>query len=207
MNGLVYGLLLAFSTQSLALIYNKSSIQEIQRHLLSREGVPLIFLFLTVYWKLQLMPFSYYDEDLYLQPVKLYKLLIIQDLMQYVSHRLEHKYHLKCHIPHHKFVHPIATDSFQGSMCDSLMMIIIPLLVSTQVVHANCFTYQVFGALYSLHLFMIHAHYDHPWEKITSKLGICSAKHHRVHHKKRNKNYGHIFTCWDWIFGTLEEQT
>ena len=99
MNGLVYGLLLAFSTQSIALIYNKSSIQEIQRHLLSREGVPLIFLFLTVYWKLQLMPFSYYDEDLYLQPVKLYKLLIIQDLMQYVSHRLEHKYHLKCAAP------------------------------------------------------------------------------------------------------------
>merc|ERR1712059_246277 len=87
-------------------------------------------------------------------------------------------------------------------MGDTLFMILIPLFVTAQAVHANTWSYIAFGVLYGNYLCLIHCEYQHVWDDFFRILGIATAADHHVHHRVPSWNYGHIFTYWDRLAGT-----
>ena len=157
------------------------------------EGFVLLGAYLTGTWMLGLMPASYYTFDHSdgvhgsIQWPLVAASLILQDAFQYAMHRLEHvpvlyKY---THKPHHKFTNPSWFDAFNGSVSDTVCMILIPLYLSTAVclTSANVWTYMAFGSSYAAWLTMIHTEVVLPWDGIFRRLGLGTAGDHHVHHK------------------------
>ena len=121
-------------------------------------------------------------------------------------HLIEHaanELYKKSHKPHHRHVDPKMFDAFDGSLVDTLCMIIIPLLVTKSLIHCNVWSYMAFGTSYSVWLTLIHAEYMHPWDRFFRMVGFGTSSDHHVHHRLFKYNYGHIFMYWDFIFGTF----
>ena len=87
--------------------------------------------------------------------------LLVQDFVQYVMHVFEHKaspeLYKMSHKPHHRFTNPKLFDAYNGSVADTVLMILIPLYVTANVVHCNVWTYMAFGSLYANWLTLIHS--------------------------------------------------
>ena len=97
------------------------------------------------------------------------------------------------HKPHHRFTNPRLFDAFNGSATDTFLMILVPLFLTSRLVHCNVWSYMAFGSLYANWLTLIHAEYSHPWDPLFRKLGLGTAADHHVHHKLFKFNYGHTF--------------
>jgi sterol desaturase/sphingolipid hydroxylase (fatty acid hydroxylase superfamily) len=152
-----------------------------------------------------LMPASYYSFEGGIQWHLLFAQLLCQDCLQYFMHIIEHagaELYKMSHKPHHKHVDPQMFDAFDGSLVDTLCMIVIPLLVTKSLIHCNVWTYMAFGTSYSAWLTLIHAEYRHPWERVFHLIGFGTSSDHHVHHRLFKYNYGHIFMYWDVLFGT-----
>lgn len=54
--------------------------------------------------------------------------------MHYAEHKVSAKLYQLSHKPHHRFVNPIMFDAFDGSLLDTLLMILLPLTIVTQLV-------------------------------------------------------------------------
>jgi len=177
---------------------------KIVKHISNIEGLLLLSIYLTVSWKLRLLPPSYYVYGDSIEYLKLLKCLLLQDCLQTIVHYFEHKiiFLKKFHDFHHIHIIPNIYDAFDGSLQDTTIMILIPLYITSQVIHINTITYICFGSIYSMYLSLIHADYDHYWDKYLLFIGIMTAKNHRIHHQKRIYNYGHIFSYWDRLLGT-----
>jgi len=202
--GLLYGLFTTSMSQISIFFYSKLRFNDLIHHILAFEGIPLSYLFLFLYWTGGFLPTSYYDLTLRFEAPRFIGMLAVQDLLQYISHLAAHKFKFKYHWPHHKATTPKILDAFKGSVLDTSLMVLLPMFITLQVFHANCVTLQIFGSFYSSYLILIHADYEHSWERITSKLGFATARDHRLHHQKRNVNFGHIFRIWDVLFKTYE---
>mmetsp|Transcript_12345 Transcript_12345/g.28915 ORF Transcript_12345/g.28915 Transcript_12345/m.28915 type:complete len:329 (-) Transcript_12345:157-1143(-) len=175
-------------------------------HLSQPEGFVMLGGYLSGYWMLGLMPTSYYKFTGGIDWVAVAIQLLLQDVVQYLMHFGEHKisfalYRLS-HKPHHRFTNPKLFDAFNGSAADTFLMILIPLLVTSRVVHCNVWTYMAFGSLYANWLCLIHSEYHHPWDAVFRQIGFGTAADHHVHHKLFVKNYGHLFMYADWAFKT-----
>ncbi len=108
------------------------------------------------------------------------------------------------HKPHHRFVNPRLFDAFNGSIGDTVCMILIPLYITANLVHCNVWSYMAFGTIYANYLTLIHSEYYNPWDSLFAYLGIGTAADHHVHHRFFFYNYGHLFTYWDRLFGTYQ---
>ena len=75
------------------------------------------------------------------------------------------------HKPHHRFTNPRLFDAFNGSATDTFLMILVPLFLTSKLVHCNVWSYMAFGSLYANWLTLIHAEYAHPWDPLFRKLG------------------------------------
>ena len=95
-------------------------------------------------------------------------------------------------------------NAFDGSIGDTVCMIIVPLYVTSQIFHVNVWTYMTFGTIYANWLTLIHSEYVHPWDSYFDAIGFGTAENHHVHHKTFKYNYGHLFMYWDYIFGTYK---
>ena len=62
-------------------------------------------------------------------------------------------------------------------------MILIPLAVTAQLLHANVWEYMAFGAAWSAWLCLIHSEVHHPWDGLFRLLGLGTAGDHHVHHR------------------------
>ena len=182
-------------------------VDKIYKHVTQPEGILLLGAYLIISWEYKLLPSTYYEtrygviwKDVWLQ-------LACQDFLQYVIHRIEHVsiIYKQTHGYHHIHVRPIMFDAFDGSFSDTIAMIIIPLIITSNVVHTNTYSYIMFGTMYSSMLTLIHSEYDHPWEFAFRKIGFGTSYEHQIHHKYFKYNYGHIFMYWDHIFGTYYE--
>ena len=109
------------------------------------------------------------------------------------------------HAAHHIHTTPMLYDAFDGSVLDTGLMILLPLLITSRFVNANIWSYMTFGTIYANMLTLIHSKEDHPWDPYARTMGIGTAEDHRVHHKTFKWNYGHIFTYWDRICDTYLE--
>ena len=182
----------------------------LQTHLSQPEGFVLLSLYLSFTWMLNLMPESYYSFEGHIQWSRVFSCLTIQDGLQYAMHRLEHsispEFYKKSHKPHHRFTNPRVFDAFNGSVPDTVLMILIPLFATANIVRdCNVWTYMAFGSMYANWLVLIHSEYVFPWDGIFRKLGLGTPGDHHVHHKVFKYNYGHLFMWFDQVCGTYRD--
>ena len=83
-------------------------------------------------------------------------------------------------------------------------MIIVPLALTAQLLHANVWEYMTFGSIMSAWLLLIHSETHHPWDSIFLLLGLGTAADHHVHHRTFIHNYGHLLMWWDRLAGTYK---
>lgn len=182
--------------------------QETFGHLSQPEGFVMLGGYLTGYWMLNLMPNSYYSFQGGVDWVAVGLQLLCQDVIQFAMHYGEHKVsaaiYRSSHKPHHRFTNPKFFDAFNGSATDTFLMILVPLLVTSRVIHCNVWTYMTFGSLYANWLCLIHSEVHHPWDTLFRQLGFGTAADHHVHHKLFVKNYGHLFMYADRVCGTYK---
>jgi lathosterol oxidase len=193
-------------------------------HLAQPEGFVMLGGYLIGTWMMGLMPASYYSFAGGVNWFQVAQQLLIQDLVQYLMHLIEHEVKTQStigsfvikwpfnlytvsHKPHHRFTNPRLFDAFNGSPTDTFLMILVPLVITARLVDANVWTYMAFGSLYANWLTLIHAEYSHPWDPLFRKLGLGTSSDHHVHHKLFSFNYGHTFMYWDRIFGTYRDPT
>ena len=178
-------------------------------HLGQPEGFVLLGGYLIISWMTGLMPASYYSFSGGIDWPRVAAQLLVQDFVQYCMHMLEHKLdkrlYILSHKPHHRFTNPRLFDAFNGSITDTVAMILVPLIVTARVVDANVWTYMAFGSLYANWLTLIHSEYPHAWDGAFRRLGLGTAADHHVHHKVFKFNYGHLFMYWDRAFGTYKD--
>jgi len=178
-------------------------------HLAQPEGFVMLGGYLTGYWMLGLMPASYYSFSGGINWAHVAVQLLLQDFVQYLMHLVEHKLDARLykasHKPHHRFTNPRLFDAFNGSPTDTFLMILVPLVVTSRLVHANVWSYMAFGSIYANWLTLIHAEYAHPWDGVFRQLGFGTAADHHVHHKLFIYNFGHLFMYWDRLLGTYKD--
>ena len=158
------------------------------------------------------MPASYYHLEGNVQWSYVLLQLLSVDFLMYVAHRLEHRIpfgkravYRNSHKHHHVFKAPKLTDAFNGSIVDTMCMILVPLYLTALLVPCNTWSYVAFGTIYGNYLCIIHCEYHQPWDPVFRALGIGTPGDHHVHHAAFKYNYGHLFTYWDRIFGTYRE--
>ena len=95
-------------------------------------------------------------------------------------------------------------DAFNGSLYDTVCMILLPLMLTARLVDANVWSYMAFGSLYSCWLTLIHSEYVNPWDECFRFVGFGTAADHHVHHKLFVFNFGHLFMYWDVLFGLFK---
>lgn len=179
-------------------------------HLSQPEGFVLLVTYLCVTWMFHLMPNSYYSFEGNIMWKELALCLVIQDGIQFIMHRLEHavspQFYQKSHKPHHRFTNPRLFDAFNGSLADTVFMILIPLYTTANLVRTcNVWTYMAFGSTYANWLTLIHAEYVFPWDGVFRRLGFGTPGDHHVHHKFFKYNYGHLFMWFDQLCGTYRD--
>ncbi|KAJ8608982.1 hypothetical protein CTAYLR_008970 [Chrysophaeum taylorii] len=178
-------------------------------HLFQPEGFVVLGLYLSATWLCGWMPRSYYRFDGGIEWAKVAMCLLVQDALQFAMHRLEHSvspsFYKSSHKPHHRFTNPRTFDAFNGSLADTLLMILVPLFATAWIVRCNVWSYMTFGTLYANWLVLIHSEYHHLWDPVFLMLKFGTAADHHVHHKLFIKNYGHLFMYWDLMCGTYKD--
>ena len=197
-----FSLRLSFFAPSLTSIQKEGAPKyhlatELLHHLSQPEGFILLGAYLTATWMYKFMPESYYSFEGGIIWSHVLLQLLLQDFIQYCMHILEHKASAKfykiSHKFHHKFTNPKLFDAFNGSFADTFCMILIPLFITSRLVHTNVWSYMAFGSLYANWLCLIHAEYIHPWDHLFQSIGFGTAASHHVHHKLFVYNFGHLF--------------
>lgn len=190
-------------------------VEGIRTHIFQPEGFAVLTAYLGITWMYNLMPNSYYQfttNNGNIQYKELLLSLIVQDGIQYVMHRLEHDaspmIYKFSHKPHHKFLNPRLFDAFNGSLMDTICMIIVPLYITANIVRTcNVWTYMAFGSTYACWLTLIHSEYPFIWDPLFRIIGFGTPADHHVHHAFFKYNYGHLFMWYDQIFGTYQSPT
>lgn len=226
--GLTLGILAAFAAQVLVIVYHYArlrwtSTRRVQlqfrpydflegakSHLSNPGGILMMVGYLCVSWMLDIMPCSYYSFQDGVRWWMVFAQITCQDFLMFLLHYFEHKgplgasFYKVSHKPHHRFVNPRLFDAFDGSVPDTFCMILVPLALTAQLLHANVWEYMLFGSLWSAWLCLIHSEVHHPWDGAFRILGLGTAADHHVHHRTFIFNYGHTMTWWDRLAGTYK---
>ncbi len=182
-------------------------LEGVRSHLGNPGGIVMMVVYLVATWMFDIMPCSYYRYDGGVRWWMVGAQVASQDFFMFVMHLIEHKglgaeFYRKSHKPHHRFTNPRLFDAFDGSILDTFTMILVPLAITAQLLHANVWEYMLFGAGWSGWLVLIHSETVHPWDPLFRKIGLGTAADHHVHHKTFVYNYGHTMMWWDRLYGT-----
>jgi len=185
-------------------------LEGIQSHLANPGGIVMLVAYLCASWMFDLMPCSYYSFEGGVRWWMVALQIVSQDLLMFLFHFFEHKgplgpdFYKKSHKPHHRFVNPRLFDAFDGSVPDTFVMILMPLVITARLLPANVWEYMAFGSSWSAWLCLIHSEVEHPWDPLFRKLGLGTAADHHVHHRTFIYNYGHTMMWWDRLAGTYK---
>ena len=183
-------------------------VHDMMGHLARPEGFFLLGTYLTVTWMFRLLPSSYYSFEGGVNPLLVFAQLVCVDFFMAIMHVAEHRVSPKIyqfsHKPHHRFLNPKLFDAFDGSVMDTICMILFPLYLTANIFHCNAWEYMAFGSIYASWLCLVHSEYDHPWDPLFRVIGFGTAADHHVHHKLFIYNFGHLFMWWDKLFGTFK---
>ena len=180
----------------------------VKSHISQPEGLLLLASYLSGTWVFGLMGESYYSFEGGVDVGVVCAQLVVQDFLQTMMHLAEHRLpslYVVSHKPHHRFKAPRLFDAFNGSLCDTLFMIVIPLFATQMIVPSNVWSYMTFGSILGAWLTLIHSEWTHPWEKTFRMLGLGTTGDHHVHHAIFVKNFGHFFLWWDMVLGTYAD--
>ena len=148
-------------------------------------------------------------------------LLVIMDFSFFVVHWLMHRVPLfwPFHEVHHSAevltpvtvyrIHPVE-ELITNSATTVITAAIAALFTSTTSVKVDPLSiFGVNAVTFGFFIFGFQLRHSHVWLSygpVWSRLFISPAQH-QVHHsvaeKHWNKNFGFMFACWDWVFGTL----
>lgn len=171
--------------------------EALKEHLAQPEGFLMLGAYLTLTWMFKLMPSTYYSFSGGIIWVDVLLQLLLQDFIQTFMHLAEHAvspaFYQISHKPHHRFTNPKFFDAFNGSFFDTFFMILVPLFITSRIIHTNVWSYMAFGSLYANWLTLIHSEYRHLWDPYFRLIGFGTAGDHHVHHKLFRYNYGHLF--------------
>lgn len=182
----------------------------IRSHVANPGGIVMLAAYLCITWMWDLMPCSYYHFDGGVRWWMVVAQVTSQDFLMFLLHYFEHKgplgpkFYQTSHKPHHRFVNPRLFDAFDGSVPDTFCMILIPLAITAQLLHANVWEYMLFGSSWSAWLCLIHSEVHNPWDGLFRRLGLGTAADHHVHHRTFVYNYGHTMMWWDRLLGTYK---
>lgn len=174
-------------------------------HVSKPESFLMVMGYLALVWMFRILPESYYNLDAPVDWWHVFLQFVIVDFFTYVDHLIEHQwrwFYGKSHKAHHKFVSPKLYNAFNGAPLDTFSLIVIPLVLTSQLVHASTWSFMAFGCLYASVFTLIHCEYEAPWDPVLSAVGIGVAADHHVHHALFKFNFGHFFTWYDRLFGT-----
>eukprot|EP01128_Nolandella_sp_AFSM9_P005150 TRINITY_DN2450_c0_g1_i2.p1 TRINITY_DN2450_c0_g1~~TRINITY_DN2450_c0_g1_i2.p1 ORF type:complete len:307 (+),score=30.79 TRINITY_DN2450_c0_g1_i2:109-921(+) len=178
-------------------------------HIAAPESFAMVFSYLVGTWIFWLMPASYYDIESPVNWLHVALQFLCVDFWTFVDHLIEHNWpalYRRSHKSHHKFNNPKLYNAFNGSVPDTLSLILIPLFITLQTCRfATCWSFVAFGALYATQFTLIHCEFAHPWEYAFRYLGIGTAWDHNVHHSLVKYNYGHFFMYWDFLWGSYRD--
>jgi sterol desaturase/sphingolipid hydroxylase (fatty acid hydroxylase superfamily) len=181
--------------------------KDLYKHVSGLESFIMLVAYLSVTWMFRIMPASYYDLESRTNWLHVFFQFCVVDFCIYWNHILEHRvrwlYGIS-HKPHHAYITPKTLDAFSGSIVDTTILILIPLVITAQVVHCCCWSYIAFGTLYASYFVLIHSEFRHPWDDVFEFIGIGTAEDHNVHHAILSHNFGHFFMWWDQLFGTFK---
>jgi sterol desaturase/sphingolipid hydroxylase (fatty acid hydroxylase superfamily) len=132
-------------------------------------------------------------------------MIMAVDFFEYWMHRLGHssKLYWSFHCVHHSPAALTPLTKFRVHWGDMLVFGTVKALPMLMLGHMTVTWMPVLplGILQVLSHFDLDLHYG----PILGKV-LVSPRYHRVHHSadpaQRNTNYGIIFSCWDYIFGT-----
>ena len=106
-------------------------------------------------------------------------MMTCMDIIQFVTHVIEHRAHFKSHSRHHAHTDPSAIHAFQTGWADAMVGLMIPLLISL----ADATKQNVGRALEGVRAWLQCIHSDHPRAlKLRSKIFV-TPQYHRLHHK------------------------
>ena len=133
---------------------------------------------------------------------------LVNDVMFYISHRIEHRVRLLwcVHVVHHSPKHYDLTTGIRGSVFDAIFHFPFYVWIPLLGIHPLIFiimetTFKFIGLAYHT--------------EFVQKLGIfdkifVTPSNHRVHHgsdvKYLDRNYGGFFIIWDRLFGTYQPE-
>ena len=233
-NGLLWGLFFAGFGQVLIIIYHfcrselgwfrfgaeliqpdrpskkqETFYQQMIHHIFQPSAFALMGFYLIGIWKASLMPESYYQEDASVDWFHVLLQLLVVDVFTVINHMGEHSLaslYIASHKSHHRFVSPTLFDAFDGSLLDTVLLILFPLFCTCRTLtFVNTWSYIAFGFVYSTHFMLIHSEWPHFLDSVATKLAIYTANDHHVHHARFVYNYAHFFTFWDRALGTYRE--
>lgn len=216
--GLACGLLAVLVSQMLVIAYHYARVHwchkaphptfwtRMHSHLTNLGGMLMMAAYLCVTWMVDLLPCSYYRVGDGVRWCMVASQIVMQDLLMFLVHYMEHNNSLglyrRSHKRHHRFTTPRLFDAFDGSPTDTVCMILVPLATTAQLLHATTWEYAIFGSLWSAWLCLIHSEMAHPWDGLFQRLGLGTAADHHLHHRTSSHNYGHAIMWWDRLVGT-----
>lgn len=182
--------------------------EDLRAHVTAPESFFMVFGYLCAVWMFKLLPDSYYDLTAGVNWLHVLYQFLVVDFWTYVDHLIEHNWpalYKISHKAHHKWINPKLYNAFNGSILDTLSLILIPLFLTHQICRfVNTWSFIAFGTLYASQFTLIHCEFPHPWDGLFEMLGIGTAADHNVHHMLFIYNYGHFFMYFDKLFGTYK---
>lgn len=139
-------------------------------------------------------------------PQVLHALLLVMaiDLIEYAMHRVGHsnKWYWKFHCIHHSPAQLTPLTKFRVHWVDMTVFGTVKFLP----VAALGLPPTLWMPILPLGFLQILSHFDLPWTYGPLGKFLVSPGFHRMHHsadpEQCRQNYGIIFSCWDYIFGT-----
>ena len=163
------------------------------------SGFPLAGIMLGFASEFGCLPTSIYVTrvyDIYASEITLLFLLV--DALQYMTHICSHRIFYSSHKLHHAYKTPTPADAFKTGIVDAVFQLLLPIVVAIHILETSRGSLIFFGSSYSIWLQFIHS--QHAFQSYI----FVSPKYHHVHHRNPTKNYGHLFTVWDYLFGTIQ---
>lgn len=159
-------------------------------------------------WVFGWFPSSYYDLEGRINWFQVLLQFAVVDFFTYLMHRIEHHFpdlYKYSHKAHHVWINPRLYNAFNGSVPDTVGLILVPLFFTNQLCrYVNNWTFIAFGTLYASQFTLIHCEFKHPWDPLLQFFGFGTAEDHSMHHAYVIYNFGHFTMWYDWIFGTYK---
>jgi sterol desaturase/sphingolipid hydroxylase (fatty acid hydroxylase superfamily) len=137
--------------------------------------------------------------------------LIVYDFPSYLSHWMMHKFTFlwRFHKLHHAATEMNVITGIRLSIAEHFLNNVVHLAIASVVLGLPN-PGIAFAVLFVRRAIDLVQHSDLPWDYGALGYIVASPRYHRLHHSNQrqdfDRNYGNIFSFWDFIFGTASRR-